>query len=326
MKQIFKIATEHSTLLELYFLFGFFLSSFFTPFAISLGNRFKIIDHPKDDKGRSKVHKMPTPRTGGIAIFASLFVVFLLIHKFSEPFLGLFIGSAIIFIGMSLDDKFDLSVAQKFLIQFTAASVVILFGVKFDFVTNPFTHKIIYLGWGGIILTIIWIVGITNALNFIDGLDGLASGIGAISSITLSVVAIYKGDISLALLLLSLGGALIAFLIYNFHPARIFLGDSGAELLGFVLATISVIGAYKTATFLTMSIPILTLGIPITEVFISIVRRAREEVSPFHYDTGHIHYRLLKRGWSQRKIAVFYYVITTTLSVIGLYIAFSGVR
>ncbi len=326
MKRILEIALKHSTLLELYFLIGFFLSSIFTPFAISLGKRFKILDQPKDKEGRDKVHKIPTPRTGGIALFAPILVTFLLIRKFSNPLLGLFIGSTIIFIGMSFDDKFNLTVLQKFMIQFIAATVVILFGVKFDFITNPFTHKIMYLGWGGIVLTFIWIVGVTNALNFIDGLDGLAAGVGAISSVTLTIVAVYKGDLALALLLLSLSGSLIAFLIYNFHPARIFLGDSGAELLGFVLATISVIGAYKTATFITMSIPILTLGIPITEVFTSVIRRAKEEVSPFHYDTDHIHYKLLKKGWSQRKIAVFYYLVTTVLSVIGLYVAFIGVK
>ncbi|NIA11966.1 MAG: undecaprenyl/decaprenyl-phosphate alpha-N-acetylglucosaminyl 1-phosphate transferase [Nitrospiraceae bacterium] len=326
MKQILKTILQYSTPLELYFLFGFFLSSFFTPFAISIGKHFGIMDAPKGDRGRSKVHKIPTPRTGGFAIFASFLIIFLFLHNYTKPFLGLLVGAMIIFTGMSLDDKFNLSVLQKFFIQFVAAGIVIIFGVRFNFITNPFTHKIIYLGWGGIFLTFIWIVGITNALNFIDGLDGLAAGIAAISLFTLSFVAIYKGDVTLALLLLSLSGALIAFLIYNFHPARIFLGDSGAELLGFILATISVIGAYKTATFFTMSVPLLTLGIPITEVITSIFRRVKREVSPFHYDTDHIHYKLLKKGWSQQKIAVFYYLLTTTLSIAGLYIAFAGVK
>ncbi len=326
MNRIIQAIVKHANSLELYFLFGFFLSSFFTPFAISFGRHFNIIDQPKDKEGREKIHKVPVPRSGGLAIYLSLLVVFLFIHNFSKPMLGLMLGASIIFFGMSLDDKFDLTVVQKFLIQFIAAGTVILFGVKFDFVTNPFTHKIIYLGLWGIILTFIWIVGIANALNFIDGLDGLASGVAAISSVTLSFVAIYKGDFALALLLLAISGALIAFLIYNFHPARVFLGDSGAELLGFLLGTISVIGAYKTATFLTMAVPILTLGIPITEVFTSILRRARQEMSPFHYDTDHIHYRLLKKGWSQRKIALFYYLLTITLSTIGLYIAFVGVK
>ena len=326
MKHIFNEIIRHSTRLELYFLFGFFLSSFFTPFAISVGKHFGIIDEPSKDNKRTKVHKLPTPRTGGMAIYASFLIVFLVIHRFSKPMVGLFIGATIIFFGMAFDDKYNLSVLQKFAIQFVASGVVIFLGVKFSFVTNPFNHNIVYLGWWGVILTFIWIVGITNALNFIDGLDGLAAGIGAISSITLTFVAIYKGNLAFALLLLAVSGALIAFLLYNFHPARIFLGDSGAELIGFILATISVLGAYKTATLLTMLIPILTLGIPITEVFTSIVRRAKKEISPFHYDTDHIHYRLLKKGWSQKKIALFYYIITITLSAVGLYIAFGGVK
>ncbi len=326
MSTIFNVIKSKATLLELYFLFGFFLSSFFTPFAISFGRRFGIIDKPKDEKGREKVHKVPTPRTGGLAIYLSLVVVFLLLRNFNKQMIGLIAGASVIFFGMSLDDKFHLSVAKKFLIQFSAALIIILFGIKFDFITNPFTHKIVYLNWWGILFTLIWIVGITNALNFIDGLDGLASGVAAISSTTLTFVAIYKGDIAMALLLLAISGSLIAFLIYNFHPARIFLGDSGAELLGFLLATISVIGAYKTATLFIMSVPIFTLAIPITEVFTSILRRAKHDISPFHYDTDHFHYKLLKKGWSQRKIAIFYYLLTTTLSVLGLYIAFVGVK
>ncbi len=326
MNIILSVIRKNSTVLSLYFLFGFFLSSFFTPFAISFGKKVGIIDKPKDEQGRQKVHKLPTPRSGGLAVYLTLVVIFLFLRNFSEQMIGLLIGASVVFFGMSLDDKFHLSVGKKFGIQFVAVFAVVLFGIKFDFVTNPFTHKIVYLGWCGILFTIIWIVGITNALNFIDGLDGLASGVAAISSVTLTFVAIYKGDISMALLLLALSGSLVAFLIYNFHPARIFLGDSGAELLGFLLATISVIGAYKTATFFIMAVPLFTLGIPIAEVFTSILRRAKKDISPFHYDTDHMHYKLLKKGWSQQKIALFYYMLTVTLSAVGLYIAFIGAR
>ncbi len=325
MNEILKLVFKNAVSLKLYFLYGFFFASFFTPVAIWIGRRFKVIDNPENSKERTKIHHIAVPRTGGVAMYSSFVILFLLIHKFTPKFVGLFIGATIIFIGMSIDDKYNISVAKKFFIQFIAASIVVTAGVKFTFITNPFTKHLINLGWGGIVLTILWIVGITNALNIIDGLDGLAAGIASISSITLSFVAIYKGNFSLAFLLLGISGSLIAFLIYNFHPARIFLGDSGAELLGFLLSVISIMGAYKTATFLTMAVPIFTLGIPITEVFTSIVRRLRKEMSPFHYDLGHMHYRLLEKGWSQRRIVLVYYVITTTLSVAGLYIAF-GVK
>jgi len=325
MKDILDLVAKNVISLKLYFLYGFFFASFFTPIGIWAGKKFNIIDIPKNENGRNKVHTVPVPRTGGIAIYSSFVLLFFLIHKFAPQFIGLFIGATIIFLGMSLDDKYNLSVAKKFTIQFAAAFIIIITGTKFTFITNPFTGNLVNLGWIGIIFSAIWIVGITNALNIIDGLDGLASGIAAICSITLSVVAIYKGNIPLALLLLGISGTLVAFLIYNFHPARIFLGDAGAELLGFLLASISIMGAYKTATLLTMAVPLLTLGIPITEVITSIFRRTRKEISPFHYDLGHIHYRLLEKGWSQRKIAILYYLITTTLSATGLYIAF-GVR
>jgi len=325
MNEILKLVFKNAVSLKLYFLYGFFFASFFSPIAIWMGRKFKIIDNPENGKERAKIHHIAVPRTGGIVIYISFVILFLFIHKFTLKFIGLFIGATIIFIGMSIDDKYNLSVAKKFLIQFVAASIVVAAGIKFTFVTNPFTKHLINLGWGGIILTVLWIVGITNALNIIDGLDGLAAGIASISSITLSFVAIYKGNLPLAFLLLGISGSLIAFLIYNFHPARIFLGDSGAELLGFLLSAISIMGAYKTATFLTMAVPIFTLGIPITEVFTSIARRLRKEMSPFHYDLGHMHYRLLKKGWSQPRIVLVYYVITTVLSVAGLYIAF-GVK
>ncbi len=325
MKEIYEFILKHSIPIGLFFLTGFFLSSFFTPLAIFIGNKFGIIDKPDKDGKRSKVHENSTPRTGGLAIYCSLLIIFLITHNFSLQFIGIIVGSTIIFLGMLIDDKKNLSVRMKFILQFIAAFVVVAFtNVKFVSITNPFNGKLISFGWLGFILTVIWIVGITNAINIIDGLDGLASGVSTISLIFLSIVAMYKGHLSLALMLIGISGALVAFLIYNFHPARIFLGDSGAELIGFLLAVISVVGAYKTATLISVAVPLFTLAIPIIEVFSSIIRRLINKSSPFRYDTQHFHYILLRNGWSQRKISIFYYVATFCLSFLGLFIAFGA--
>ncbi|NCO28392.1 MAG: undecaprenyl-phosphate alpha-N-acetylglucosaminyl 1-phosphate transferase [Caldiserica bacterium CG02_land_8_20_14_3_00_36_38] len=325
MEEILIFAKIHLTEIKLYFFYGFFFSSFFTPIAIYLGRKFGIVDRLSRKGERNKINERPFPRTGGLSIYLSFVLIFLIIGNFSRQIVGIVIGSSIIFFGMMLDDKKGLSVLQKFSIQFTGAFVVIMTGTAFKAITNPFGDDMLRLGWIGIVFTVIWIVGITNAVNIIDGLDGLAAGVVMISSISISLVAMFKGNLSLSLLLFGISGTLVAFLIYNFHPARIILGDSGSELLGFLLAVISVAGAYKTATLLSIAVPLFTLGIPITEVFTSILRRLKAGNSPFKYDTEHIHYMLLRKGWSQRKIAIMYYFVTFFLSAIGLYIAF-GVR
>lgn len=322
MKEIFDFVLKYRLDVRLYFLYGFFFSSFFTPLAIYIGKRFGIIDKPRGKEERKKINMVPIPRSGGIAIYCSLVVLFLIIGNFSRQFIGIIIGATIIFVGMLIDDKRGLSVAQKFTLQFAAAFVAIFTGTKFIAVSNPLGEGMIQLGFLGTIFTVLWIVGVTNAINIIDGLDGLASGVATISSVFIAIIAMYKGNTSLAFLLLGLSGVLIAFLIYNFYPARIILGDSGAEILGFMLATISVAGAYKTATLISIVFPLLTLGIPITEVFTSIIRRLRSGTSPFKYDTDHIHYILLKKGWSQRRIASFYYFVTVMLSFVGVLLAF----
>ncbi len=324
MNAIVSFIKLHFTEISLFFLYGFFFSSFFTPFAIFLGNRFGLIDNPSRDDGSAKLHKSPTPRSGGVGVYLSLLVVFLIIGNFSRQFIGIFLGATIVFLGMLIDDKFGLSFRVKFIIQFVAAFIVTAFGVKFLAITIPFTDVSISFGPFGIILTAIWVVGVTNAVNIIDGLDGLASGVATIASFSLAVISMYKGHTAIALMLMGLSGTLLAFLIYNFHPARIFLGDSGSEFVGFLLGAISVVGAYKTAALFSVGIPLIVLGIPVSEIFSSILRRALSGNSPFKYDTEHLHYKLLKRGWPQRRIAFLYYLITALLSLIGIIFAFGN--
>lgn len=324
MSSVLIFIKKHFSEIRLFFLYGFFFSSFFTPLAIYIGKKARIIDNPKREDGSNKVHREPIPRSGGIGVYLSLIAVFLVVANFTKQFIGIFLGGTIVFIGMLIDDKKGLSFRLKFLIQFLAAFVAIGFGVRFNAITIPFVNIIIPFGVLGSIITAIWIVGVTNAVNIIDGLDGLASGVCLIAAFSLSVVSLYKGHTSLSLLLLGLSGTLLAFLIYNFHPARVFLGDSGAELIGFLLGSISVIGAYKTATLFSIGIPLLILGIPVSEIFTSIIRRVFSGNSPFKYDSEHLHYKLLRRGWPQRRIAILYYFITAVLSIFGILLAFGN--
>jgi len=324
MKSLILFLSNNFFTISYFFLLGFFISSFSTPLAIYLGKKFKIIDLPKEGK-REKIHKDPIPRSGGIALYITVIILFFIVQKFNLQLTGIIIGATVLFFGLLLDDKIGLSVRQKFGVQFLAAFIVIFTGTRFVQMTIPFTDIVVKFGIFSYILTSLWIVGLINAINIIDGLDGLASGVSLIASLFLAVTAMYKGHLNMALILFGLCGALLAFLIYNFNPARIFLGDSGAGLLGFFLSVVSTIGAYKINTLISVALPIFALGIPILEVSSSIVRRIIHGGSPFKYDTDHIHYRLLKKGLSQRKIATLYYFVTFILSLVGVLITF-GVK
>ena len=324
MKELLHFLTENSFLISFFFLFGFFISSFSTPLSIFLGNKLNILDLPSEEN-RKKIHTAPTPRSGGIAIYITIVILFLVRERFNMQITGIIVGATVLFFGLIFDDKKGLTVRQKFAVQFIAAFIVIFTGTKFQQITIPFTETVIRLGFLGDLLTALWIVGLINALNIIDGLDGLAAGVSSISLFFLAITAMYKGHLSMALIIIGLCGALVAFLIYNFHPARVFLGDSGAGLLGFMLSVISIMGAYKTVTLISIALPLFSLGIPIIEVFTSIVRRMLKGGSPFKYDTEHIHYKLLKRGLTQREIASIYYIITLVISITGVIITF-GVK
>ncbi|MEF3244461.1 MAG: undecaprenyl/decaprenyl-phosphate alpha-N-acetylglucosaminyl 1-phosphate transferase [Caldisericaceae bacterium] len=323
MKNLIIFLNKNSFTISYIFLLGFFVSSFLTPLSIIIGRKFGIIDLPNKES-REKIHKEPIPRSGGIAIYITIIILFLFVQQFSKQLLGIITGATILFFGLLFDDKKGLTVRQKFLIQFISAIVVVLTGTKFREISIPFTDNMLKLGILGDVFTVLWIVGLINAINIIDGLDGLASGVSLIASFFLAITAMYKGNLNLALILIGLSGALLAFLIYNFNPARVFLGDSGAGLLGFMLSIISIIGAYKINTFIVVALPILALGIPIVEVFTSIVRRIIHGGSPFKYDNEHIHYRLLKKGLSQKTIALIYYFITFVLSITGAIITFGA--
>jgi UDP-GlcNAc:undecaprenyl-phosphate GlcNAc-1-phosphate transferase len=289
------------------------ISAVFTPIVKKIAFKYNILDIPK---GFRKVHKKPIPLLGGLAIYVSF--VSTLIFKsgeLSSSETGIIIGATIIVIGGMLDDKYDIRPRYKLVFQILAALVLIKFGVQINLITNPVSNanQFINLGWLSIPITILWVTGITNALNLIDGLDGLAAGVALISSTTIFIIAILNHRMDAAILTAILSGAIFGFLPYNFNPATIFMGDTGAQLLGFLLAAISIEGTIKSAAAFAIAVPILALGIPIYDTIFAMIRRKVNGKPIMQADRGHLHHRLLDKGLTQKETVMIMYLISIVL-------------
>lgn len=299
--------------LFLLFIVAAVFSAIFTPLVRKFAVHIGAIDIPKDKR---RIHNKPIPLIGGLAMYLA-FIVTLIIKKgsLSRAETGMLIGASIITLGGFLDDKFDLKPWQKLSFQVCAAICLILFGIKIALLTNPLFTASPYLtiGWVSVPLTIIWVVGITNALNLIDGLDGLAAGVALISSLTLLVIAILNFRTEAVELTAILGGAILGFLPYNFNPASIFMGDTGAQLLGFLLAAISIEGAIKSAAAFAIAVPILAMGLPIYDTLFAMIRRKLNGKPIMQADRGHLHHRLLDMGLSQKQAVIIMYLLSAVL-------------
>ncbi len=285
-----------------------------TPVAKKLSIRLGAIDMPGE---RRRVHSNPTPRMGGLAIYFAFIVSVLVFVPLDKKIIGLILGSSIIVALGIVDDIKQLSAKTKMAGQIVAAIVLVLFGFRIEWLTTP-TGGMMYLSWFSIPATIFWIVGITNTFNLIDGLDGLAAGVAAISSITMSIVAVLNGKNLVATILLLVVGSALGFLPYNFHPAKIFMGDTGSLFLGFVLSAISIHGTIKGATAIAIVIPVLAMGLPIFDTAVAIVRRAKNGAPIMQPDRGHLHHRLLDMGFSQRQVVVILYIISGLLGGVAI--------
>ncbi|WML36596.1 MraY family glycosyltransferase [Clostridium sp. OS1-26] len=294
------------------------ISAIFTPIIKKIAVKIKVIDIPKDDR---RIHKKPIPLLGGLAIYIS-FVLTLVLKTgaLSKSEIGILIGATIIALGGFLDDKFEIRPWQKLLFQIAAALALTSYGVRIVLITNPISSAELYINIGilSIPLTIVWVVGITNALNLIDGLDGLAAGVAFISTVTIFIITFLNGKVEAQVLeaqvlTVILAGSILGFLPYNFNPASIFLGDTGAQLLGFLLAAISIEGAIKSATAFAIAVPILALGIPIYDTLFAMIRRKINGKPIMQADKGHLHHRLLDMGLNQRQAVIIMYLISAVL-------------
>ena len=296
-----------------------------TPIVIRIARRLNILDAPDV----RKVHSKPIPRIGGVAIFVSMMALTLPVLFLRNPIgdsfrliqpkiVALLVAAGFVFIVGLVDDIKGLPVRAKFLAQFIAALIVCNAGIRITGIplTDSFFLNFGWLSWP---ITLLWIIGISNAINLIDGLDGLAAGICAATCGVILILSFYFGPPMMTVMMLSLMGALTGFLFYNFSPARIFMGDSGSLFLGFIIASSSVLCATKAETLVGLALPTLTLGIPIFDTLLSMLRRFLERRSMFAPDRSHFHHRLLALGFRQRHAVMIAYAVTLLAAGLGMF-------
>ncbi len=281
-----------------------------TPAVGGMARRLGVVDVP----GGRRVNQLPVPRLGGIGLFLGMLVPALAFLHVGHQTRGLLLGAAIAVIVGIVDDFRGLPWFAKLGGQVAAAAVATGFGIWVNRFTFPFVGIHTLPSSVGIPLTIIWIVAIMNMFNFLDGLDGLAAGVAAIAGLTFSVIALSLGKYDAAVLSAIVFGACVGFLRHNFYPARIIMGDSGALLLGYVLATIAVQGLLKTAATVALFFPLLVLAVPIVDTTFVVVRRVKHGERVFEADQAHLHHRFLRRGFSQRRAAVTIWAWCITLA------------
>lgn len=300
------------------------ISFVLTPVVKALAPKFGFVDIPKDER---RMHKRPIPTIGGLAIFISFVLVSLFVCQPSRQFLGMLAGALVIVVLGVVDDKYDLNAKLKLLVQIIAAAIPVSQGVVIRYISHPFGFlgvPYLPLGVMAVPVTIFWIVAIVNAVNFIDGLDGLSVGVCSISSLSMGIIALMLGQGNEAVILATLLGACLGFLPYNFNPAKIFMGDTGATFLGFMLACMAVSGLFKLYAVISFVVPILVLGVPLFDICFACIRRLCHHVSPMHADRSHIHHRLIDSGFNQRQSVLILYVVASLMGILAVQVATSG--
>ncbi|ANE46823.1 UDP-phosphate N-acetylgalactosaminyl-1-phosphate transferase [Paenibacillus swuensis] len=291
------------------------LVSAFVPVMRKLAIRFNFVDRPN----QRKIHAVPIPLLGGAAVFIAIILCMFIFDGWTDRTGTLLVGGImLVSIGL-LDDWYktrgkDFAVWPRLIVYTIVSSVPLWFGIEIVGVTNWATKSMFFLpGWLVIVATMLWVFSLTNMINFIDGVDGLATGIALIASVTLFALALYKGQEGTALMAAVVAGACMAFLFFNFHPAKIFLGDAGATFLGFTLAVTAVDGAFKT-----WLVPILALGVPILDTTIVFTRRFLENKGLHKADKLHTHHSLMKWGLSQTQTVSFLYLVGVLFALLSV--------
>ncbi|MGE5373154.1 MAG: glycosyltransferase family 4 protein [Solirubrobacterales bacterium] len=276
-----------------------------------------------DKPNARKMHVKPMPRLGGLGIFVA-FMAVVLVAPFvplKQPLIGILIGGGLIFALGVLDDVFRLNAWTKLAAQIVAALVTVHFGVKVQFLSVPF-DGMVDLGMMSIPLTVLWIIGVTNAVNLIDGLDGLAGGVSGIAALTVGVVALLAGQHAVAFVAFCLVGAVAGFLPYNYHPAKTFMGDSGALFLGFTLSCLSIAGLAKSAALISLFVPVVILAIPIFDTLFAIVRRVNNRQPIFKPDKEHLHHQLIAMGFSHKRTVLIIYGFNAMLGIVAVWLTY----
>ena len=323
------------------FLLAFIVSFMATPYTIKIAHKIGAVDVPKDER---RMHKKAMPKFGGPAVILGFLVsvVYLLIvmsmentinlfgtEKYGMKLLGMFLGIVVISITCVVDDIKTIKPLTKLAGQILAAIVAVAFGIRIGDINLPFFNTAQFGEIFSICLTIVWIIGVTNAINLIDGLDGLASGISVISAISLLVIFVLNDSPLISIILITaLAGSLVGFLPFNFTPAKTFIGDTGSNFLGFSLSIISILGIAKTYTIAVIVLPIIVLALPIFDTLLAIIRRlikGKSIKAIFKADKGHLHHKIVRRGFSQRQAVLILYGISAIFGIFALILFDSGI-
>ena len=290
-------------------------------FAYKVG----AIDVPKDARS---MHKVPIPRLGGLAIFFGFIVGILLFGKIDRQMQGILLGAVVIVVLGVVDDITPLPAKLKFVVQIIAALIPVFHGVVIRAVSNPnLLSDNAYWQMGNVssvVITVLWIVAITNSVNLIDGLDGLAVGVSTISATTVLVISLLVSDMQVAIAMAALVGACAGFMPYNLNPAKMFMGDTGATFLGYILATMSIQGLFKFYAIISFAVPFLILGLPIFDTAFAFIRRIAHGQSPMQADRSHVHHRLIDMGLNQKQAVATLYVISAILGLSAVVLTTSG--
>ena len=305
------------------FMMAFAIAAAVSPLAIWIAPKIGAMDIPKDNR---RMHSRAMPRVGGLAIVAGAEIT-LLVFMHSEPkILAVMLGGLLMYLLGVVDDLKDLGAKIKFGCQTLVAILMYAFGLKIEFITNYFDSGV--LRFGSVlcfIVTVLWIVGITNTINLIDCLDGLAAGVAAIACLSVAYVAYIHGDrfgmLIVCVSMVALAGSCAGFLPFNFYPARIFMGDGGSLFLGFMIAAFSVVGPLKRSTLIAVIVPVLVLGIPIFDTFFAILRRLVNRKPIMQADRGHLHHRLMASGYGQRRAVLMLYAISGIMGMAAVLVS-----
>ena len=324
------------------FLLAFIVTFMATPYTIKIAQKVGAVDIPKDKR---RMHKKAMPKFGGPAVILGFIVsvIYLIIvmsiegslnlftsEEYGKKLLGILLGIIVISITCIVDDIKTIKPLTKLCGQLLAAIIVVYFGIRIDDINLRFLENITPLNDAfSIILTIIWIVGVTNAINLIDGLDGLSSGISVISCLSLLIIFVLNSSPMIAIILITaLAGALVGFLPFNFAPAKTFIGDTGSNFLGFILAVVSILGIAKTYTAVVIVLPVIVLGLPIFDTIFAIIRRiikGKSLKAVFKADKGHLHHKIVNMGFSQKQAVLILYGISAAFGIFAIILFDSGI-
>lgn len=295
---------------------AFILAFASTPLVKKLAKKIGAIDIPKDNR---RMHTDAIPLIGGLAICVGFLASTLIFTSFDVKIAAILCGALIMVILGVFDDKYALGAKFKLAVQIVAAAIPVIAGVRIERIILPFLKSGgIEFGWMAYPITILWIVALTNAVNLIDGLDGLAAGVSAIASFSMFLIALMQGNYVIAVMSAALVGACFGFLPYNFSPASIFMGDTGSTFLGFVMASLSVLGLFKIHAIISFAVPFIAFGIPIFDTSFAIFRRIKERRPIMSPDRGHLHHRLVDMGFTHKQAVLIIYAICIILGAVAV--------